>query len=92
MLVVLKKGFEKELNDIFVKWELDCTEVGRVTKDKMLTVVESGKVVASIPSEELVLGGGAPQYDMPYKEPEYIKEINNLNCLLYTSPSPRDRG
>ena len=40
MLVVIKKGFEKELCDIFSKWELDCTEVGHVTSDQKLTVVE----------------------------------------------------
>jgi len=79
MLVVIKKGFEKELCDIFLKWELDCTEVGHVTNDQKLTVIENEEVVASIPSEELVLGGGAPQYDMPYEEPDYIKEINNLD-------------
>ena len=79
MLVVIKKGFEKELSDIFTKWELDCTEVGRVTADQKLTVVENGEVVACIPSEELVLGGGAPQYDMAYEEPDYFNEVNNLD-------------
>jgi phosphoribosylformylglycinamidine synthase len=34
--------------------------------------------VAEIPSQELVLGGGAPQYDMPVREPEYFSEINNF--------------
>ena len=79
MLVVIKKGFEKELSSIFSKWDLDCTEVGCVTSDKMLTVSFEDKVVAQIPSEELVLGGGAPQYDMEYKKPDYLDQINNLN-------------
>ena len=79
MLVVIKKGFEKELSSIFSKWDLDCTEVGCVTSDKMLTVSFEDKVVAQIPSEELVLGGGAPQYDMEYKKPDYLDQINSLN-------------
>ena len=79
MLVVINKGFEKELTAIFDKWDLDCTEVGYVTSDGNLTVMHEGDMVAQIPSEELVLGGGAPQYDMPYKEPKYLKEINDLS-------------
>ena len=78
MLVVINKGFEKELSDIFEKWDLDCTEVGYVTDDGKLTVKHEGEVVAEIPSEELVLGGGAPQYDMPHSKPKYIDKVNQL--------------
>ena len=86
MLVVIKKGFEKELCDIFSKWELDCTEVGHVTNDQKLTVVEDGEIVACIPSEELVLGGGAPQYDMPYEEPDYFEQVNKLDVSKIQVP------
>ena len=78
MLVVIEQGFDKELNAIFEKWELDCTRVGEVTDTGMLEVYHRGNKVAEIPSEELVLGGGAPQYDMPVREPAYFTEINNF--------------
>ena len=78
MLVVIEQGFDKELNAIFEKWELDCTRVGEVTDTGMLEVYHRDKKVAEIPSEELVLGGGAPQYDMPVREPAYFSEINNF--------------
>ena len=78
MLVVIEQGFDKELNAIFEKWELDCTRVGEVTDTGMLEVYHCGNKVAEIPSEELVLGGGAPQYDMPVREPAYFSEINNF--------------
>ena len=78
MLVVIEQGFDKELNAIFEKWELDCTRVGEVTDTGMLEVYHHGNKVAEIPSEELVLGGGAPQYDMPVREPAYFSEINNF--------------
>ncbi|MAV63817.1 MAG: phosphoribosylformylglycinamidine synthase II [Candidatus Marinimicrobia bacterium] len=87
MLVVIKKGFEEELKQIFLKWELDCTEVGHVTKDQKLIVFDNGNIVASIPSNELVLGGGAPQYDMAYKQPDYISKSNNLNLDKISIPS-----
>jgi phosphoribosylformylglycinamidine synthase len=35
----------------------------------------NGELEAEIPAYELVLGGGAPQYDRPYSEPGYLKEI-----------------
>ncbi len=78
MLVVIEKGFDAELNAIFEKWELDCTHFGEVTDTGMLEVYHRGNKVAEIPSEELVLGGGAPQYEMPVREPAYFSELNNF--------------
>ena len=82
MLVVIKKGFEKELNEIFEKWDLNCTQVGEVTDTGHLDVMHGGERVAYIPTEELVLGGGAPQYDMPYSEPEYYTTQNQFDINL----------
>jgi len=78
MLVVIEQGFDAELNSIFKKWDLECTRIGEVTGTGMLEVYHEGNKVAEIPSEELVLGGGAPQYDMPIKEPLYFSEINDF--------------
>ncbi|SVE64429.1 uncharacterized protein METZ01_LOCUS517283, partial [marine metagenome] len=87
MLVVIQKGFEKELSEIFAKWDLDCTQIGEVTDSKMLEVYKGNKKVAEIPSEELVLGGGAPQYDMPAREPSYFSEINKLSVESINEPN-----
>jgi len=86
MLVVIKKGSEAELNKIFEKWDLDCTEVGEVTDTKNLEVFYKGECVADIPTNELVLGGGAPQYDMPYTEPEYYSSLNKLDIDSLKEP------
>jgi len=83
MLVVVKKGNEQKLKDIFNKWELDCTEVGVVTETGNLEVFHQEELVANIPTESLVLGGDAPQYDMPYKVPSYLNEINIYNVDKY---------
>jgi phosphoribosylformylglycinamidine (FGAM) synthase-like enzyme len=32
MLVVVKKGREQEVQDIFHKWDLHCVEIGTVTE------------------------------------------------------------
>ena len=83
MLVVVKKGFENELKNIFQKWELDCTEVGIVTDTEKLEVYHQESLVAQLPTKHLVLGGGAPQYDMPSSIPKYINSINNFKIDNY---------
>jgi phosphoribosylformylglycinamidine synthase len=83
MLVVVKKGTEKELINIFKKWELDCTEVGIVTDTGNLEVFHQDELLANIPTESLVLGGDAPQYDMPYEVPSYLDKINTYNVEKY---------
>ena len=79
MLVVIKKGYKKELEAIYKKWDLLCAEVGVVTDTGNFEVFRNNKLVSEIPVDSLVLGGGAPQYDMPYQEPKYYQEINSLN-------------
>ena len=79
MLVVILKGNEKRLKKIFNKWDLNCVEVGIVTDTGNLEIFKNNECVANIPSVSLVLGGDAPQYDLPSKEPEYFKDKNNFN-------------
>lgn len=86
MLVVIKSGFENQLNEIFKKWELDCTQIGEVTDTGKLEVYMNNSCVAVIPTEELVLGGGAPQYDMPYSIPEYFGNKNNFKINQIKEP------
>jgi len=79
MLVVPKQGKEKELVDIFKKWDLNAVEIGVVTDDGLLRVKKDGKVKAEIPSHSLVLGGGAPRYVREEKRPKYLDEVNKLD-------------
>ena len=79
MLVVIKKGYEQELKEIYKKWDMLCCEIGVVTDTKKFEVFRNGGLVANIPVNSLVLGGDAPQYDMPYKEPSYFVSKNKLD-------------
>lgn len=72
MLVVVKKGREAEIESIFAKWDLNCTCIGEVTQSKQLRFFMNGNIIAEVPAESLVLGGGAPVYKRDYKEPAYI--------------------
>src|SRR5882724_7260987 len=71
MLMVVRKGKEREVLEIFEKWDLPCADIGEVTDDGLLHFFMQGKLEAKIPAYELVLGGGAPQYDREFREPEY---------------------
>jgi len=75
MLMVVEKGREAEVIAVFEKWDLPAAEIGQVTDDGLLHFFMNGELEAKIPAYELVLGGGAPQYDRPYSEPTYLKNI-----------------
>jgi phosphoribosylformylglycinamidine synthase len=63
MLLVAQKGREEEVFRVFDKWGLDAVEVGKVTTDNKLRVLEHGKVVAEIPNQALT--DDAPLYKRP---------------------------
>ena len=62
MLMVVEKGKEKDVMDIFEKWDLPCAEIGEVTDDGMLKFLYEWRTGSRIARHELVLGGGAPEY------------------------------
>src|SRR6476660_4547459 len=69
MLMVVQKGKEQQVLDIFEKWDLPCSEIGEVTDDGLLRFYMHGELEAEIPAYELVLGGGAPVYERDYIQP-----------------------
>ncbi|MBU8933981.1 MAG: phosphoribosylformylglycinamidine synthase subunit PurL [candidate division Zixibacteria bacterium] len=85
MLVCVKKGKEAAVTEVFDKWGLDSTIIGKVTSDGLFTVKLHGEVVSQIPSEVLVLGGGAPIYHRETKRPAYMDQIVKLNMTDYAT-------
>ena len=88
MLLVVQQGKEQQVLDVFEKWDLPCSKIGEVTGDGLLHFYMHGELEALLPAHELVLGGGAPQYDREIKEPEYLKKINAFD--LNTIPDCND--
>ncbi len=80
MLVVVQKGREAEVLKVFDKWDLPCSNIGEVTGDGLLKFYMHGELEAEVPAHELVLGGGAPQYDRDYKEPAYLQEVKAFDA------------
>jgi phosphoribosylformylglycinamidine synthase II len=75
MLLVAQKGREDEVFRIFEKWGLDAVEIGRVTSDAKMRVLEHGDVVAEIPNAALT--DDAPVYQRPLArwEPPVDREM-----------------
>lgn len=86
MLVVVKKGREAEVQAIFDKWDLNCKKIGEVTEGGRLKYHMGGELVADVPAESLVLGGGAPVYDREYKEPAYFAENKKFSIDQVEEP------
>ncbi len=88
MLIVVKKGREQEIEDLFKKWDIHCVQIGEVTKEPILRYYMHDELVAEVPAESLVLGGGAPIYEREYTEPKYFQEIKKFDAN--TIPVPAD--
>jgi phosphoribosylformylglycinamidine synthase subunit PurL len=75
MLLVAQKGREEEVFRVFQKWGLDAVEIGRVTSDAKMRVLEHGIVVAEIPNAALT--DDAPVYKRPLArwEPPVDREM-----------------
>jgi phosphoribosylformylglycinamidine synthase len=75
MLLVAQKGREQEVFRVFEKWGLDAVEVGKVTTDSKLRVLQHGELVAEIPNQALT--DDAPVYKRPLArwEPPVPREM-----------------
>ena len=87
MLVVVKKGQEQAVLDVFEKWDLNCVEIGVVTEGGRLRYFMNGELEADVPAEPLVLGGGAPVYDREYTEPAYYQEYLKFDITSVEEPT-----
>ncbi|ALC83874.1 MULTISPECIES: phosphoribosylformylglycinamidine synthase subunit PurL [Bacillus] len=73
MLLVIERGREQEIVDIFKKYDLEAVSVGHVTDDKMLRLLHKGEVVTELPVD--ALAEEAPVYHKPSKVPAYYQEF-----------------
>jgi phosphoribosylformylglycinamidine synthase II len=65
MLIVAHSGREREVVDIFRKWDLDAVVIGRVREGSRMVVIHEGETVADIPVAALT--DEAPRYERPMK-------------------------
>jgi phosphoribosylformylglycinamidine synthase II len=91
MLMCVKRGREKEVQDIFERWDLHAVEIGTVTGDGLVRVRENGKVVAEIPTGALT--DDAPVYNRPTAKPDYLAAAQALTKaeVAATGATPNTR-
>ncbi|WP_455475276.1 phosphoribosylformylglycinamidine synthase subunit PurL [Bartonella sp. B17] len=90
MLMVLKPELEKQAAEIFHKWGLHFSIIGKTTNDLRFRVFHQGEEVVNLPIKDL--GNEAPVYDRPWSAPikktilkvEEIKQVENLADVLLT--------
>jgi phosphoribosylformylglycinamidine synthase len=87
MLLVAQKGQEEKVKQVFDKWDLPCSVIGEVTNDGILNFYMHGQLDASIPAHELVLGGGAPQYERAFARPAYFDQIAAFDPSTISLPA-----
>jgi phosphoribosylformylglycinamidine synthase II len=85
MLIIVRKGHEKTVEDIFEKWDLPAAKIGHVTDDGMMRVKDHGQVVSEIPARQLA--EDAPIYYRVAHEPADLKKRNSFDFEQLSEPS-----
>jgi phosphoribosylformylglycinamidine synthase II len=65
MLIVAHAGREREVADIFRKWDLDAVVIGQVQDDGRMRVTHNSEIVCDVPVKALT--DEAPVYERPMK-------------------------
>jgi phosphoribosylformylglycinamidine synthase len=72
MLIVAKRGHDRQLIEIFHRWDLDAVVIGQVIAEQRLRALHKGEVVADIPNKALT--DEAPRYNRPQRPFAIINE------------------
>jgi phosphoribosylformylglycinamidine synthase II len=84
MLLVVRRGSERAVTEIYHKWDLDAVVIGRVTEGGLLRVTDGDRVVAEIPAHALAEEG--PVYQRPTQRPAYLDETEGADLARVPVP------
>jgi phosphoribosylformylglycinamidine synthase len=84
MLIIVRKGHEPTVRQIFAKWDLDAAEIGRVTSDGIMRVKHHGRTVAEIPAK--ALADDAPVYHREARPPANLAELRAFDFSKVVEP------
>lgn len=79
MLIVAERGREKEVLDVYEKWDLHAVVIGQVTDTGNVEYWMHGEAKAIVPAHSLVLGGGAPVYERETRKPAYLEQKHGFD-------------
>ncbi|MET0252564.1 MAG: phosphoribosylformylglycinamidine synthase subunit PurL [Terrimicrobiaceae bacterium] len=94
MLVIVKKGEEVRVQEIFEKWDLPYAQIGIVTGDGFMRVQEEGQTVVEIPAR--ALANEAPVYRREAAQPQSpapldltsVPQVDVRDSLIQLSSHP----
>ena len=84
MLLVARAGHEREVEEVFAKWDLHAARVGHVTDSGRVRLFHHGTMVADVPARALTDEG--PVYRRPMTKPSWQADVQHLD--LDELPSP----
>ena len=88
MLLVAKSGREREVEEVFEKWDLHAVRVGHVTDSGRVRLFHHGTLVADVPTRALTDEG--PVYNRPMERPSWQSGVQRLDlAALPAPPSPQ---
>ncbi len=90
MLVIVKPECEESVKEIFRKWQLDATKIGKVIEGGQFIVDHNGERKVDAPADLLSLGGRTPQYKRDERRPAYLDKTSTFD--LSSIPVPDNHG
>src|SRR6187549_2930441 len=75
MLIVARQGREKEVVEIFNKWDLDAVTIGKVVEGDRLVIRHNGVIEADLPVKALT--DDAPKYERPMAAPSPKSKVQS---------------
>ncbi|MGE5396200.1 MAG: phosphoribosylformylglycinamidine synthase subunit PurL [Chitinophagales bacterium] len=77
MLVIPREGAFERIQEVFDKWGLDATVIGRITDDGIFRVKDGEEVAGEVPVSALT--DLCPVYNRPSQEPEYYQRLKSFD-------------
>ncbi|MCS1352017.1 phosphoribosylformylglycinamidine synthase subunit PurL [Mechercharimyces sp. CAU 1602] len=86
MLLVVEKGQEEQVEQVFSKWGLSSAVIGRVSGDGRYRIFHQGEVVADIPVTTLVDDAPVYERDETKLAPYPVQKENTWASELFLTP------
>ena len=86
MLLVVEKGREREVQEVFYKWDLHAEQIGTVTTTGRVRLFDRGTLVADVPTRALTDEG--PVYRRPTAEPQWQRAVQQLDLSTLSPVDP----
>ncbi len=84
MLAVVEIDREREVLDVFRKWGLPASVIGRVTPEPTVVIKHHGRVEATVPAHYIC--DGCPTLDLEASEPENVQQAKLFDPKSISQP------